>query len=133
MALLLWLGVRRSDVVLIGPSDVSDGLISFVQFKGRKKSQRIVTLPILPTLQNVLEDTPLGKETYLETAYGKPFSQPQAFGTGSGRDATLPGLTKCIHSINTQGWEQSSSQKWRRERARTHGAVRMGTQEMAQI
>src|SRR5664279_3550250 len=39
MALLLWLGVRRSDVVLLGPPHVSDGLISFVQFKGRKKSQ----------------------------------------------------------------------------------------------
>ena len=74
MALLLWLGVRRSDVVLLGPSHVSDGLISFVQFKGRKKSQRIITLPILPPLQDVLDNTPLGQKTYLETAFGKPFT-----------------------------------------------------------
>ncbi len=103
MALLLWLGVRRSDVILLGPSHESDGLISFVQFKGRKKSQRIITLPILPTLQNVLENTPLGKETYLETAYGKPFTAP-GFGNWFRTQCDAAGLTKCsAHGLRKIG------------------------------
>ncbi len=103
MALLLWLGVRRSDAILLGPSHESDGLISFVQFKGRKRSQRIITLPILPPLQNVLENTPLGKETYLETAYGKPFTAP-GFGNWFRTQCDAAGLMKCsAHGLRKIG------------------------------
>jgi integrase len=103
MALLLWLGVRRSDVILLGPSHVGDGLISFVQFKGRKKSQRIITLPILPPLQHVLDRTPLGRETYLETAYGKAFTAP-GFGNWFRTQCDAAGLKKCsAHGLRKIG------------------------------
>ncbi len=103
MALLLWLGVRRSDAVLLGPSHVSDGLISFVQFKGRKKSQRIITLPILPPLQDVLDNTPLGQETYLETAFGKPFTSA-GFGNWFRSQCDAAGLPQCTaHGLRKIG------------------------------
>ena len=90
MAFLLWLGVRRSDVILLGPSHVVDGLVSFVQFKGRKKSQRIITLPILPPLQHALRIRLSAKRPILRQLMGS-LSQPPASGTGSGRNATPPG------------------------------------------
>ena len=103
MALLLWLGVRRSDVVLLGPPHVSDGLISFVQFKGRKKSQRIITLPILPPLQDVLDNTPLGQKTYLETAFGKPFTAA-GFGNWFRSQCDEAGLPQCTaHGLRKIG------------------------------
>jgi integrase len=46
----------------------------FQQFKGRKKTGKYLTLPILPPFRAVLEASQLGQETWLETNYGKPFA-----------------------------------------------------------
>jgi integrase len=69
-----YLGVRRSDALLIGKKHESrDGLcVMFQVFKGRKKGAKILTLPILPPLRAILDASQLGRETWLETAFGKP-------------------------------------------------------------
>jgi integrase len=74
MSIMLYLGVRRSDAVLIGKKHESrDGLsVTFAQFKGRKKNAKVLTLPILPPLRAILDASELGRETWLETAFGKP-------------------------------------------------------------
>src|SRR5262249_21571770 len=48
MAIMLYLGVRRSDAVLIGRKHESRGGLSvtFTQFKGRKKIVKVLTLPL---------------------------------------------------------------------------------------
>jgi integrase len=76
MAIMLYLGVRRSDAVLVGSKHESrDGLsITFKVFKGRKKNLKILTLPILPPLRAILDASQLGPETWLASAYGKPYS-----------------------------------------------------------
>lgn len=76
MAIMLYLGVRRSDAVLIGKKHESrDGLsVTFSQFKGRKNGAKVLTLPILPPLRAILDASDLGSQTWLETAYGKPHS-----------------------------------------------------------
>ena len=76
MSIMLYLGVRRSDAVLIGKNHESrDGLsVTFAQFKGRKKGIKLLTLPILPPLRAILDASALGRETWLETASGKPHS-----------------------------------------------------------
>lgn len=76
MAIMLYLGVRRSDAVRIGKKHESrDGLfVTFSQFKGRKNGAKVLTLPILPPLRVILDASALGAETWLETAYGKPHS-----------------------------------------------------------
>jgi len=76
MAIMLYLGVRRSDAVRIGKKHESrDGLfVTFSQFKGRENGAKVLTLPILPPLRAVLDASALGAETWLETAYGKPHS-----------------------------------------------------------
>jgi hypothetical protein len=72
MAIMLYLGVRRSDAVLIGRRHESrDGLsVTFSQFKGRKKNPKVLTLPILTPFRAILDTSPLGRETWLETNFG---------------------------------------------------------------
>lgn len=94
MAIMLYLGVRRSDAVSIGRKHESkDGLcVTFAQFKGRKKGATVLTLPILPPFRAILDASELGAETWLETSLGRPFS---AAGFGNGfkdwcKEAKLP-------------------------------------------
>jgi integrase len=76
MSIMLYLGVRRSDTVLIGKKHESrDGLsVTFGQFKGRKRSAKVLTLPILPPLHDILDASQLGEEAWLETGYSVPYS-----------------------------------------------------------
>jgi integrase len=76
MAIMLYLGVRRSDAVLIGGKHESKDRLSvtFAQFKGRKKGARSLTLPILPPLRVILDASELGQESWLETAFGRPYA-----------------------------------------------------------
>lgn len=87
MALLLWLGVRRLDVVLLGPSHVVDGLISFVQFKGRKKSQRIITSPSCRLCKMFWRTRPSAKKRILRLLSGN-LSPQRALVIGSAVNAT---------------------------------------------
>jgi len=94
MSIMLYLGVRRSDAVLIGKKHESkDGFsVTFAQFKGRKKGAKVLTLPILQPFRAILDASELGRVTWLETAFGKPYS---AAGFGNSfkdwcREAGLP-------------------------------------------
>jgi integrase len=90
--LLLYTGVRRSDVVRLGPQmerwfteTLPDGSPTEVQklvFTETKGGSRIVKtheLPILPPLRESIDATLTGHLVYLTTAWGKPHSA-KAFG-----------------------------------------------------
>lgn len=74
LALLLYTGARRSDVVRMGPQMVSDGWLSFTVRKGRNKRVTKVDIPVLPALQAVIEASPTGHLAYLVTHHGKTYS-----------------------------------------------------------
>ena len=71
---MLYLGVRRSDVVKLGPGMVKEGVLSLVPQKTRYKRLTISYKPILPELARIIHATKIGMESFLETARGKPFS-----------------------------------------------------------
>src|SRR5208337_1271341 len=75
MAIMLYLGVRRSDAVVIGRKHESqDGqMVTFQMFKGRKKGVRVLSLPILPPLRAILDASELGQEAWVESNLGKPY------------------------------------------------------------
>ncbi|MGA9767269.1 MAG: tyrosine-type recombinase/integrase [Rhodomicrobium sp.] len=94
MAIMLYLGVRRSDAVLIGRKQESrDGeTVTFQVFKGHKRGSAVLTLPILPPLRAILDASALGHDTWLETSLGVSYS---AAGFGNAfkdwcREADLP-------------------------------------------
>jgi len=75
MALLLYTGQRRSDVVRMGPQHIRNGCITITQAKNENCNPVTVTIPILGALQDVLNGTPIGHLAFLVTAYGRPYTQ----------------------------------------------------------
>lgn len=74
LALFLFTGQRRSDVVLFGPQHIRGGVLTFTQQKNRHRHPVRLKLPVLPELQSTIEASPCGEETFLVTEFGKPFS-----------------------------------------------------------
>jgi integrase len=114
--LLLYTGVRRSDVVKLGPQmerwvdELQDGgstartqKLFFTETKGRGRITKAHELPILPPLRRSIDATPTGHLVYLATAFGRPHSV-KAFGNwfkrrcreaGVDDDLSAHGLRKC--------------------------------------
>jgi integrase len=93
-SLLMWTGVRRSDVVLLGRQHAHGGWLKFTQFKNRARKPVQVEIPILPALQRALEASPTGDLTYLVTDYGRPFTA-NGFGGKMRRWCDEAGLSEC--------------------------------------
>lgn len=74
LALALYTGQRRSDLVKFGKQHVRDGWLVFTQFKGRENKPVRLELPIIPELQRIIDASPTGDLAFLATAYGKPFT-----------------------------------------------------------
>src|SRR5262249_36813994 len=75
LALLLYTGTRRSDVVLLGRQHVRRGWLKFKQQKNRDRHPVTTEIPILPPLQKIIDATPTGDLTFLVTGKGgRPFA-----------------------------------------------------------
>jgi integrase len=77
--LLLYTGVRRSDVVRLGRQMERDGKLVFNETKGSARIVKAHELPILPPLRQSIDATQIGHLVYLVTAFGQPHSV-KAFG-----------------------------------------------------
>lgn len=73
LELLLLTGVRRSDVVLLGRQHSSNGWFRFTPYKGRKRG-KMLEIPILPLLAEVIAASSCGDLTFIVTSFGKPFT-----------------------------------------------------------
>ncbi len=74
LALLLYTGQRRSDVVLLGRQHVRNGWLRFTQRKNRNRKPITLELPILPALQEIIDASRTGDLTFLVTEYAQPFT-----------------------------------------------------------
>jgi len=112
LALLLYLGVRRGDAVRLGPkmlSETTDGdgsitrQITFVVRKTRYRRQTETVKPILPVLWSVIQATPCGRDTFVETEYRKPFTAA-GFGGWFRVRCDEAGLPECTaHGLRKAG------------------------------
>jgi integrase len=103
--LLLFTGVRRSDVVRLGPPMESGNgdALRWTEVKGRKRKIKNRELPILPQLRASIDATDTGKDTYLVTAFGKPFTS-NGFGNWIKKRTTEAGLMGCTaHGVRKAG------------------------------
>jgi integrase len=69
-ALLLFTAQRRSDVVRFGRQHLQNGLLRVRQ----QKTGAVLSIPVIPALQAILDATRTEHLTFLVTAYGKPFT-----------------------------------------------------------
>jgi site-specific recombinase XerD len=88
LALLLYLGPRRTDVTLLGRQHVREAhniaprlraihpgrWLRYTQHKNRNRKPVTLEIPILPELEAVISASPCGDLTFLTTAFGKPFT-----------------------------------------------------------
>lgn len=103
LALLLYTGARRSDVVRLGRQMERDGWLSWTAHKGRNRSPVVVTLPILPALRAAIDACPSGHMTYLVTDFGRPFTS-NGFGNKMREWCDQAGLPHCsAHGLRKAG------------------------------
>jgi integrase len=103
LALLLYLGVRRGDVVTLGRQHVKDGWLRFIPRKTSYRRQRMSEKPVLPILADIIAKSPTGDLTYLVTAYGKPFTAA-GFGGWFRERCNEAGLSHCsAHGLRKAG------------------------------
>jgi integrase len=74
LALLLYTGQRRSDIVLFGRQHLRGEWLHFTQQKNRARKPITLAVPVLPELQRIIEETPWGALTFLVTEFGRPFT-----------------------------------------------------------
>ena len=74
LALLLFTGARRGDVVTFGRQHVKDGTLRYVPRKTRYKRMTPSEKPVVAPLAEIINESPTGDLTFLVTDYGKPFT-----------------------------------------------------------
>jgi integrase len=103
LALMLYLGVRRGDVVTLGLQHVRKGVIRFVPLKTRRKKMHAIEIPILPELARIIGASPTGNLTFLMTEWGKPFTA-NGFGGWFRARCDEAGLPQCsAHGLRKAG------------------------------
>jgi len=103
LALLVFTGQRRSDVVRFGRQHVSDSKLAFTQHKGRNRRPKKLTLPILPGLQSIIDVSPCGDLTFLVNDLNRPFTEA-GFGNKMRQWCDDAGLKHCsAHGLRKAG------------------------------
>lgn len=73
--LLINSGQRISDVVLMGHLNVrANGKLRVKQVKRTRAGQATVEIPMHPDIAMVIANTPKGQQTFLQNAWGRPFT-----------------------------------------------------------
>jgi integrase len=103
LALLLYTGARRGDVVTFGRQHIRDGWLRYVPRKTSYRRMDPSEKPVLPELARLIAATKTGDLTFLVTEYGRPF-------TAAGFDAWFrkrcneAGLPRCTaHGLKKSG------------------------------
>jgi integrase len=103
LAFLLFLGVRRGDLVVLGRQHVKDGWLRFVPRKTRYMRVRVSEKPMLPILAHIIAESRCGNLTYLVTEHGRPFSA-KGFGNKMRDWCNQAGLPHCsAHGLRKIG------------------------------
>jgi integrase len=103
LALFLFTGQRKSDVVLFGRQHIRGGMLKFTQQKNRNRHPVRLELPVLPVLQQIIDASPCGDLTFLVTEFGKPFTA-KGFSSKMRQWCDRAGLPHCTaHSLRKAG------------------------------
>lgn len=103
LGLLLFTGVRRSDVVLLGRQMIREGWLHFTERKNGKRKPKARQLPVLPALQHIIDHSPAGNMTFLVTEYDRPFTG-NGFGNKMRDWCDEAGLPQCsAHGLRKAG------------------------------
>jgi integrase len=103
LGLLLYLGVRRGDVVTLGRQHVKNSWLRLVPRKRRHLNLDVSEKPVLPVLADLIARSPAGSLTFLQTEYGRPFTA-SGFGAWFRDRCDEAGLPHCsAHGLRKAG------------------------------
>jgi integrase len=103
LALLLFTGARRGDMLTFGRQHIRDGVLRYIPRKTRHKRLMYSEKPILPQLAEVIDASPTGDLTFLVTNAGKPFTAA-GFGNWFRERCDEAGLPHCsAHGLRKAG------------------------------
>jgi integrase len=91
---MLYLGLRRSDAVRIGPQHVRSGMVCFTPQKTARSTGFVLNCPLHPELAAIVKATPSRHLTFLTTEAGEPFTAP-GFGNWMRERCNEAGLAQC--------------------------------------
>lgn len=99
MMILMHLGPRRADLVTLGPSNIfvqkGQKIVRFTPEKTARRSNVEVIRPLHPELEEAIQNTKIGTDTFLVTEFGKPFS-PAGFGNKMAEWRDQAGIKKGV-------------------------------------
>jgi len=104
LAMALYTGQRRSDLVRFGWNDVrkdDEGVLwlVFTQHKGRNRHPISLEIPVIPELRRYLTHEQVGESTFLVNDYGRPFTAA-GFGNRFRKWCNAAGLKNCsVHGL----------------------------------
>lgn len=99
LALALYTGQRRSDLVQFGRQHVRDGWLIFTQHKNRNTNPVRMEIPVIPDLQRTIDVSETGNLTFLVTAFGRPVTS-NGFGNRFRKWCNGAGLSQCsVHGL----------------------------------
>jgi integrase len=90
LALLLYTGQRRSDVVRMGRQHIRDGVLHVRQ----QKTGVDLAIPVHPHLATIITETPVDHLTFLTTQFGQAF-KANGFGNWFRQQCDAAGLKHC--------------------------------------
>lgn len=103
LALLLYTGVRRDDVVHLGRQHIKGSSLVFVPRKTRHLRAEPSVKPVLPELERILKASPTGDMTFLTTEYGRAFTAA-GFGAWFRKRCNEAELPQCTaHGLRKAG------------------------------
>jgi integrase len=108
LEIMLYTGMRISDASQLGKQHATvdqDGvrIFSKPEWKFRTRKAKWINVPILPNLQKVLDESPVGDLTYLVSARGVPYSN-QRLGNAFKEWCVEAGLPHCsAHGLRKAG------------------------------
>ena len=91
---LVWTGLRRGDAALLGPKHVVNGEVTIQT----EKTGRVVTIPLLKPLADSIAASPIGCETFIASADGKPMVK-DSFGNWFGEVCAVAGVPGRAHGL----------------------------------
>jgi integrase len=95
MALLLYTGQRRSDIVKMGPQHIRGAKVFVRQQKtGMEKRDEVLEIPLHPELATVIAASQIGNLAFLVTEWGKSFTS-DGFGNKMREWCDAAGLPQC--------------------------------------
>lgn len=116
--LLRYTAARREDIPRLGPANCGGGRLRFRQGKNDQRKPVDVDIPIHPALMRSIEATHTGRETFLVTPWGKPYTT-NGFGNRFKEWCVAAGLPHC----SAHGVRKSTSTELAEGGASTRGIM----------